>query len=45
MMSEAGLFDQALASADIQEVDKTVVFDYLTERCLEMNGMTDEAIR
>jgi len=45
MLSESGLFDQAFATASIQEVDKTVVFEYLTARCLEMNGMTDEAVR
>jgi len=45
MMSEAGLFDQALASADVKGIDKTIVFEYLTGRCLEMEGMTDEAIR
>lgn len=45
MLSEAGLFEPALASASVQEVDKSVVFEYLATRCLEMDGMTDEAIR
>jgi len=45
MLSDAGLFDQAFASSDIQQADKTVVFEYLVNRCIEMTGMSDEAIR
>ena len=45
MLSDAGLFDQAFASSDIQQADKTVVFEYLVTRCIEMTGMSDEAIR
>jgi hypothetical protein len=45
MLSGAGLFDEAFASADVQMADKTVVFDFLVARCIEMTGMSDEAIR
>jgi hypothetical protein len=45
MLSGIGLFDQAFMSAEIQRVEKDVVFEHLAARCLEMNGLTDETIR
>lgn len=44
-LAELGLYDQALSSADIQKVDKRMIFESLTSRCLIMTDLSDEVIR